>query len=435
MRLLLVGNLYPPHFLGGYEILCRNAALELRERGHEVEILTSDWGVGRPRSEEEDRIPVHRRLRLEEDFHRPFRMDRRRRRAVARFNRRETLRWIQRTKPDLVFFWSQLRLTAGPLRAAADSGLPAAWTLNDPHAAGLLAAPPRPRPRGLLRYLADRTWDRSAALPPSRLPRCTVISASLRDELVSAGLPFQEARVIYQGIPLEQFPLKAEPGSIHVPLRVLYTGQLHPWKGVHTLLEAVRLAGARLGPGALEVTLAGTGEDAYLRRLERLAEGPARVRFLGRVAPDRVSALYREHDLFVFPSTWREPFGLTHLEAMASGTPVLSTTGGGPGEFLVDGENALTFPAESPVPLASALLQLHRDADTRVELARNARRLVEERFTLERYLDELEDFLHETLHHATSQDHRDPAPLRPARLGRDGDRRARDRQAPAPARA
>ena len=42
------------------------------------------------------------------------------------------------------------------------------------------------------------------------------------------------------------------------------------------------------------------------------------------VGKSELSGIYREHDIFIFPSSWQEPFGLTHLEAMASGTPVIS---------------------------------------------------------------------------------------------------------------
>lgn len=67
------------------------------------------------------------------------------------------------------------------------------------------------------------------------------------------------------------------------------------------------------------------------------------VECLGKVPHDRVSALYRSHDLFVFPSIWQEPFGLTPLEAMASGIPVISTVNGGHGEFVQHKINAFVF--------------------------------------------------------------------------------------------
>ena len=105
--------------------------------------------------------------------------------------------------------------------------------------------------------------------------------------------------------------------------------------------------------------------------------------------------VYREHDIFAFTSTWREPFGLTHLEAMASGTPVVSTTVGGQAEFLRDGENALTVAPGNPRALAEALGRLIRDDELRQRIAQEGRRTVETEFTLSRYVGELDSWLAE----------------------------------------
>ncbi|NCC66085.1 MAG: glycosyltransferase, partial [Spirochaetia bacterium] len=44
MRILIISNLYPPHVLGGYEILCHQVVSYLLDRGHQVHVLTSDHG-------------------------------------------------------------------------------------------------------------------------------------------------------------------------------------------------------------------------------------------------------------------------------------------------------------------------------------------------------------------------------------------------------
>ena len=71
-----------------------------------------------------------------------------------------------------------------------------------------------------------------------------------------------------QGIPLELFPPKAEPGAAHSPFRLLYAGQLHRYKGVHTLMEAAAIAGR----AEFSVTVAGAGDPAYEAELRAMAD-------------------------------------------------------------------------------------------------------------------------------------------------------------------
>jgi glycosyltransferase involved in cell wall biosynthesis len=163
---------------------------------------------------------------------------------------------------------------------------------------------------------------------------------------------------------------------------------LHPDKGVHVAVDAVgRLHAAGL---PVRLTVAGHGPGDYPDSLRaRAAACDAPADFVGRLPHEALPALYRDHDAFVFPSIWREPFGLTHLEAMASGTPVVSTADGGQGEFLEHGSNALVVPKADPAALADALALLARDGDLRRRLAATAREMVARRFSVDRYVDDL----------------------------------------------
>jgi glycosyltransferase involved in cell wall biosynthesis len=389
VRVLIVTNLYPPYVLGGYEILCSQVVDRLRAHGHAVHVLTSDHGTvadGAP-------VPdVSRVLKLYAPFSRGAGLERHRRLAADAWNNRATTRAIREFRPDRVFVWSQLRLTLGAARAAERSGVPVCYALNDEHLAGYLPARPGPSPRTLAGTVVDRSVLKRLTVSSLRLRHVTCISNRLRRNLVQHGVPVTHADVIYQGIPLDRFPRKPDASRPPGPFRVLYTGQLHAYKGVHTLVEAVGRIAVRRGHHRVALTVAGTGSPDYVASLERAAVGLP-ITFLGFQVHDRLPALYREHDAFVFPSIWQEPFGLTFLEAMASGTPVVSTTSGGHGECLVDGENALTFKAADAGALASCLERLMHDPDLGRRLADCGRRLVESRLNLDRYASGLEAFL------------------------------------------
>ena len=68
--------------------------------------------------------------------------------------------------------------------------------------------------------------------------------------------------------------------------------------------------------------------------------------------------VYADHDVFVFPSIWEEPFSIGLLEAMACGQAVVGTTTGGSAEILVDGVNSLVFPPGDPRRLARQVKRL-----------------------------------------------------------------------------
>ncbi len=392
LRILVLSNLFPPNVLGGYEILCGQVCAELERRGHRVTVLTTpsgpDGGMPCPVAD------VRRDLRLYLELGEPPRMFRGRRHAVGLANRGVARDLVRRERPDVCFAWSQLRLTIGAARGVQDEGVPTLFTMNDEHVAGFAAAPFSAAPRGLARWVLERLVWPDITLRGLDLRHVTCISRCVRDNLVASGVPIEGARIIHQGIPVDAFPCKDDPGSAHDPLRVLYAGQLHAYKGVHTVIEAATLL-ARRGR-TLELRIAGDGPADYRARLERLAgESGVDVRFLGRVPQTALAAMYREHDLFVFPSVWQEPFGLTHLEAMASGTPVLSTADGGHGEFLEDGINALVFAKEDAAGLADRMARLADDEPLRRRLALTAREQVETSYSMTRYVDDLEAMLAE----------------------------------------
>lgn len=154
---------------------------------------------------------------------------------------------------------------------------------------------------------------------------------------------------------------------------LLHVGRLAAEKGVHTILEAFRIARALLPVGSVRLVIAGGGPDeAALRRA-----APSDVTFLGVLDHKRaLPELYANADAFVFASL-TETLGLVVLEAMASGLPVIATPAGGVADHLRDGENGLAFPANDVNAMAHAMVRLAMDATLRDALARGARRTAE----------------------------------------------------------
>ncbi|TDI47466.1 MAG: glycosyltransferase family 1 protein [Acidobacteria bacterium] len=396
MQILVISNLFPPDVLGGYEILCQHVVDELSARGHDVHVLTAAGALGEktPSLGLDPETHVHRGLELQTPFPDAPKHLRRLRRRVGKANASITRATIAKFRPDVIFLWSQLRLTVGPARAAEASQVAVVYAINDEHLAGYAPSTFDLSAKGIARYIIDNVLMRDITLHALRLRKAAIISRCLKGKLASRGVAAEAAAVIYQGIPIERFPVKEEIGKLHDPVRLLYTGQLHPYKGVHTLIDAAHALASNASLPAIRVTLVGAGSSTYEDTLRRLAaSGPAAVRFTGRKSHEELPAIYRDHDLFAFPSIWEEPFGLTQLEAMASGLPVVSTANGGQGEVLRHGDNALLFQPGDAAGLAESLGTLIRDGGLRTRLAKTARDEVAKHFTVRRYARQLEDLL------------------------------------------
>lgn len=193
----------------------------------------------------------------------------------------------------------------------------------------------------------------------------------------------RDVTVIHQSVPLP--PLG--PERMHAsPVRVGIVGRISPWKGQDVFLDAAALVAPRHPD--VEFVVAGSalfGEDELERTLRARAEQPpldGRVRFLGFC--EDVDAVYRELDVAVHASTLAEPYGNVVLEAMASRVATVAAAEGGPLEIVEHGRTGLLVPPRDPALLADALESLLVDQRLRVQLARAARRHVEENYSLQR---------------------------------------------------
>ncbi len=156
-------------------------------------------------------------------------------------------------------------------------------------------------------------------------------------------------------------------------LTLLHVGRAVRTKGLRDVVRALARLGDRPG---IRLVSAGDGEDLAACRREAEALGVAdRVRFEGRVPRERVSELYEEADVFVFPS-FREPAGGVLYEAMRAGLPVVTVAYGGP-NFIVDDASGIRLGLSTPEALAddvaAAVRRLHDDPALREKLGRGAR--------------------------------------------------------------
>jgi glycogen(starch) synthase len=377
VRVLVIGLHYPPHHLGGYEVSCRDVMERFAARGHEVAVLTSTIrrpDVDDPPGERDGAVPVWRDLQAwfrDDDLYAPRFTERWRMERASHCALEQAL---DRHRPDVVSVWQMGALSLGLLHAVAAQGLPVVHVVSDDWLSYSLELDawtrrfrrwPRPLARAASRILGvPTTVPDLAALGPF----CFISEDTRRRAEAYAPWSLADSAIVYSGYDERLFRLpEGSPAEEARPWRgrLLYVGRYDPRKGIDCAVQALGLLGAGT---TLEVQ--GTGDEGERRRLEALAERCGvrdRVRFESCDRAELVER-YRAADALLFPSEWEEPFGLTPLEAMACGTPVVATGVGGSGEYLVDGRNCLRFAAGDAAALAAAVQRLAAEPELRARL-------------------------------------------------------------------
>ncbi|HET6216268.1 MAG TPA: glycosyltransferase family 4 protein [Acidobacteriaceae bacterium] len=215
-----------------------------------------------------------------------------------------------------------------------------------------------------------------------RVDRLVFVSEFLLEQARSKFPDLGTSCVLYNGAdPSIFFPAKDRQKHKEAAT-VLFAGRLVEDKGVHILLDAMRLLerqGVRLQAHIVGSSSFGIGKETdYTRRLK--ANSPATVEFLPYRSGMGLGDLFRGADMFCSPSLWDEPFGLVNIEAFASGLPVVSTYGGGSGEIFAHGGGILVERG-SAVQLASALRQLAENPELRTRLGQQGYAAFLESFT------------------------------------------------------
>ena len=395
MRLLVVTNLYPPQELGGYGRAIADFVWGLMQRGHQLQVLSSEapylqpqtppavaagWG---PSGE-----PVARELRLKGSYQGGVQIlqDPAACAAVDQANVDVLNRW-------LAFGWDGVLL--GNLDLLGPELLPELLGPTIPvlHHVGFVTAP----------------------FPPHHLPKAphyTLVAASVtvRQSLVALGFPVEQAPVVYPGARTELFGPTAtgRPSALTAmqtlvaaghplgtpanPLKVGFAGLLMGSKGAHTVVQAL-VALHRQG-WSVQANFAGASYQAgYRQQLQALlaAEGMADlVQFVGQLDRPRLARFWGLHHVGVFASIYPEAFGIVAAEVMASGLALLTSGVGGAGELIEPGVSGLRFEPGNPASLTAALQQVMADANALVRMAHAGRQRVQAHFSVQAAAQQLE---------------------------------------------
>ncbi len=365
MKILHLSKFYPPD-PGGLEYVVAALAQGAAKRGHEVSVVCAmgsswagKWCGNEPKIDEKG-VEIHR---------------------LCTYG----------------MLWSQ-PLAPGYLKAAGRKA-DVVYT-HRPHPLADLALLLHPRQRILVFHHSDVQRQRIAGSLLRPLARAVArrsaatVMATESHRLQSADLGEagrQKARIIPFGIDETVFSPSAVPDPPRPPSFPdlsfgpvgLFVGRLVSYKGLDVLLQAVEGT-------SLNVVVAGDGPLRQLLSTEISRRNLGRqVVLVGRVSTAELPDYYRAADYFVLPSTTpAEMFGISLIESMGCGTPVITTAlESGVREVNAAGVTGLEVPPGDAGALRNAMQQMAGDPEMRAKMGRAGRQRAEERFTLDRMVE------------------------------------------------
>lgn len=212
------------------------------------------------------------------------------------------------------------------------------------------------------------------------------VSDVVRERLEAEDIPVDGVIYPAAGGPA----VEADPGDAPV---ATYAGRLVPDKGVDVLLRAFRQVADRHPGARLRVCGVGEAEDDLRALADRLGVSEA-VEWPGAVFGDAFAAQVADAWVHVVPSLWAEPFGLTTTDAMHRGTAVVATDIGGSAEIVAPGETGELVPPGDADALAQSLIRVLGDRSLAVRWGHAGRDRAGRLFSAAVMVDRMEALFH-----------------------------------------
>jgi glycosyltransferase involved in cell wall biosynthesis len=175
---------------------------------------------------------------------------------------------------------------------------------------------------------------------------------------------------------------------------ILFLANLRYQKGIYTLLDAFEIV-ARIHP-TCRLTIGGGGEEeAEIKRRIARMNLESRITLTGNVERRNVPDLIRECTVYCLPS-YGEPFGMSALEAMACGKPIVATDVGGL-SYLITDESGRKVPPKDAPALAAALLEIVNSTDLQTQMSEFNRAKALQNYTATKIVERLEEIYRQVI--------------------------------------
>jgi len=369
-RILHISPYYDPS-IGGLETFCKEISLRTAKLNHDVDIITQEV-KGCKSFEERDGVKIHRIKPILGIY-----------KARLMPNIRKNIRDIN---PDVIHIQGPAPGVAEFVTMAKNNSRIIMTLHNDLTGQNNI----------IYRTLSEAY--RLFILPrvKAKLDKLILLSeAQKSNSKLFAGFPSNKISIIQNGVDLEKFSLGGKDKDefkndlgIKTKFLILFVGSMEPfhaYKGVEYLLNAIyrlkELDGIFyfVGEGALK--------PQYMKMAQDLAINN-KVRFTGKLDNESLIKHYRAADIFVLPSVSTEAMPIVMLEAMACGTPVITTRIPGPMEMIREGFNGYLVNPRDPLDLAKTIQSTLLNQSVLLQMQKNSRKEAEDKYSWDNVLNQ-----------------------------------------------
>ncbi len=395
MKILVITDRYPPHYVGGYELRCYDTVQGLVDRGHDIFILTSKFGLAK--GEIQGRV-----MRILESCSWGFGALRGWKyiifqiKRVPRYrnNYAITKKTLEEISPDLIYVWHFADISITPILACLDLRYQVVFDIGDITFAHIKSyfEIGKHRIRSLLRFLLTGIWN----FQRYKFENFIFISKYLQNIFDDHGFQYKNCAIIPSSILVPSDDIIDFNHSFdHNRINLIFVGRIVKEKGIHVAIAALDLL--KKWSWEFNLDIIGDADEDYKKSLLKLIDDLGlnkNVKFLGKYPPDELKSYYKKYDIFLHPCIWNEPFGKTIIEAMSCGVPVIASGTGGIPEIIIDHENGILVPPNDPLKLAEAIKELAENPSLVKKIRENGFSCVKERHSPSRGLENIEKFLY-----------------------------------------
>ena len=378
MKILVISNYYPPHYLGGYELACFDTVKFLRQKGHKVSVLTGDY------KSSECENDIYRKLSYI-DYKSPSYKNKY---NIEEFNYHVTENIIQITKPDIIYIWSLRLISLSPLWAIEKTKIKKIFEIGDFWMKGFLNNNFFSKLKRGIKNLLPFGISKEVSISPA------ICISNWMVDIMKKQYGSQKIHVVPNGTHISKKRCIYKDDSI---MKYMFCGRIDYSKGLDMAIKALSTLKDN-GYSDFEFHIYGDGDNTYLKKCLKMIDVlnlQDQVFYHGKL--NNLVEAYKQNHVLLMPTRIPESFGLVLIEAMSYGVVSIAPDNYGPKEIIEDSKNGILFKQNDQNSLDEKIQRIHNNWDFMKILRINGFEKVEQKYNINIVKDKIEQLLIEEL--------------------------------------